>query len=80
MYNFTELIVALAVINKEDKLYTYQANFSIAAHICRLFFRNNALTDLETLISKFISPIRPGRSAPRIRTAKSFANFSYRIA
>lgn len=80
MYNFTELIIALAVINREDKLYTYQANFSIAAHICRLFIRNNALTDPETLIAKFISPIRPGRSAPRIRTAKSFANFSYRTA
>ena len=80
MYNFTELITALAVIHRDDKRYTYQANFSVAMHICRLFIRSNTPSNPEIFIAKFITPIRPGRSAPRVRTAKSFANFSYRTA
>ena len=41
MYNFTELIISHAVIQKKDRKYAYQANFSAAVHICRQFLRGD---------------------------------------
>lgn len=81
MYNFTELLVTLADIQQNGRIYAYQVNFSMAAHICRKFLSGDMPpTGIESLIAKFISPIRPGRSAPRIHTAKVFKSFSYRMA
>lgn len=81
MYNFTQLIISLVNVRQENKKYVYKVNFSRAVHICRRFLSDNiAPSGLESFIAKFISPIRPGRSAPRIQTAKSFASFSYRMA
>lgn len=81
MYNFTELMISFAVIHQNDRIYAYKVNFSVAVHISRQFLAGNiAPPGLEALIAKFISPIRPGRSAPRIQTAKTFISFSYRLA
>ena len=38
MYNFAEMITSHVVIDKKQRKYTYKANFSVAAHVCRLFF------------------------------------------
>ena len=67
MYNFTELITALAVIHRDGKRYTYQANFSVAMHICRLFIRSNTPSNPEIFIAKFYYPytareVRPSGS------------------
>ena len=80
MYNFSELITCSVVIRKKNRKYAYKANFSAAVHICRQFFLGNVSPpDVEALIARFISPIRPGRSAPRFLFAKTSVSFAYRL-
>ena len=80
MYNFSELITCSVVIRKKNRKYAYKANFSAAVHICRQFFLGNVSPpDVEALIARFISPIHPGRSAPRFLFAKTSVSFAYRL-
>lgn len=81
MYNFTELVTSPVIIQKADCKYAYKANFSVAVHICRQFFLGNVSPpDVEALIRKYVSPIRPGRSRPRKMTVKKAVSFVYRVA
>lgn len=81
MYNFCELITSPVVIHKANKKYAYSANFSVAVHICRQFLlKDISPPDLEALIAKHISPIRPGRSRPRKPSPKGAVSFLYRVA
>ena len=81
MYNFTELVTAHVIIQKADAKYAYKANFSVAVHVCRQFFLGNVSPpDVEALIRRHVSPIRPGRSRPRKLTAKHAVSFLYRVA
>ena len=81
MYNFTELVTSPVIIQKADCKYAYKANFSAAVHICRQFFLGNVSPpDVEALIRRHISPIRPGRSRPRKMTVKHAVSFIYRVA
>ena len=81
MYNFTELITSHVIIQKTETEYAYKANFSVAVHICRQFFLGNVSPpNVEALIQKFVSPIRTGRSRPRIITGSYAVSFTYRVA
>ncbi len=81
MYNFAEMITSHVVIEKKQRKYTYKANFSIAAHMCRLFYRGKTTSpNLETIISRNIIPIRNDRHRKRNLTIKSFHGFLYRVA
>ena len=81
MYNFSELVTSLVIIQKADTKLTYKANFTIAVHVCRqLFLGNVSPPDVEALIRKHVSPIRPGRSRPRKMTVKHTVSFLYRVA
>lgn len=81
MYNFTELITSTVVISKADTKYTYKVNFSVAVHVCRQFLlRNISPPNVEALIRRFVSPVRPGRCRPRNITAKHAVSFLYRVA
>ena len=81
MYNFTELVTSPVIIQKADCKYAYKANFSVAVHVCRQFFLGNVSPpDVEALIRKHVSPIRPGRSRPRKMSAKHAVSFIYRVA
>lgn len=81
MYNFTEFIVAQVVISKENKKYTYKVNFSAAVHICRQFMRGGAdPPDIEMLLARHITPIRPGRQDTRKLRKIYFKGFLYRAA
>lgn len=81
MYNFTELVTSHVIIQKADCKYAYKANFSVAVHVCRQFFLGNVSPpDVEALIRKYVSPIRPGRSRPRKVTVKKAVSFVYRVA
>ena len=81
MYNFTELVTSYVIIQKADTKYAYKANFSVAVHVCRQFFLGNVSPpDVEALIRKHVSPIRPGRSRPRKMTVKHAVSFIYRVA
>ena len=81
MYNFTEMITFHVIIQNKSRKYAYQANFSAAVHICRQFFLGNASPpDVEALIARNVSPIRPGRNRPRGLSAKTAVSFIYRVA
>ena len=81
MYNFTELVTSPVIIQKADCKYAYKANFSVAVHVCRQFLLGNVSPpDVEALIRKHVSPIRPGRSRPRKMTVKHAVSFIYRVA
>ncbi len=81
MYNFSELVTSHVIIQKSDTKYAYKANFSVAVHICRQFFLGNVSPpDVEAIILRYISPIRPGRKHPRNASSKHAVSFSYRIA
>ncbi len=81
MYNFAEMITSHVVIEKKQRKYTYKANFSIATHICRLFYRGKITSpNLETIIARNIIPIRNDRHRKRNLTVKIFHGFSYRVA
>ena len=81
MYNFSELITAHVIIAKKDRKYEYKVNFSVAVHICREFLRSkNIPPNIENLIARHITPVRPGRSRPREMKIKQAISFMYRIA
>ncbi len=81
MYNFSELITSHVVIEKGTRKYEYKVNFSVAVHICREFLlKENIPPDIELLIARYITPIRPGRTRPREMKVKQAISFMYRIA
>ena len=81
MYNFAEMITSHVVIEKKQRKYTYKANFSVAAHMCRLFYQGKTTSpNLETIIARNIIPLRPNRHRDRKPTAKVFLGFLYRVA
>mgnify|MGYP003292243017 CR=1 FL=1 len=81
IYNFAEMITSHVVIEKKQRKYTYKANFSVAAHMCRLFYLGKTTSpNLETIISRNIIPVRPDRHRERKLTVKVFHGFLYRVA
>lgn len=81
MYNFSELVTSHVITQKNNRKYAYRANFSVAAHICRQFFLGNVSPpNIETLIRRHVSPIRPGRSSPRFSSPKNAVSFTYRVS
>ena len=81
MYNFAEMITSHVVIAKKQRKHTYKANFSVAVHMCRLFFYERASPpNLETIIARNLIPIRPERHRTRSLTVKTFHGFLYRVA
>lgn len=81
MYNFAEMITSHVVIEKKQRKYTYKANFSVAVHMCRLFYQGKTTSpNLETIIARNIIPIRPDRHRDRKLTVKVFHGFLYRVA
>ena len=81
MYNFTKLITSHILNRNVNRKYTYQVNFSAAVHICRQFIRGSVSPPkIETLLLKFLVPVRPGRKEPRHTNHIRFTGFYYRIA
>ena len=81
MYNFAEMITSHVVIEKKQRRHTYKANFSVAVHMCRLYYREKATSpDLETIIARNLIPIRLDRHRERNITIKIFHGFLYRVA
>lgn len=71
-YNATELLVNQAVISQNKRKYAYAVNFTLAAHICRIYLRlftKIDSIDVMTLIKKELIPVRPDRKFPRLKTA-----------
>lgn len=68
---------------KCKRKHVYQVNYTITIHICQYFLSKmaeNSPPDVETLFSKEILPVRPGRHNPRkIDHQKAFI-FLYRAS
>lgn len=84
-YNITELIVDHAVVEKKDTKHSYKINFTVAAHICRLFLRQHTeeqAIDVTALLLKELIPIRNERQYARLKTAhfRKPRYFTYRAA
>lgn len=81
MYNFAEMITSHVVIDKKQRKHTYKANFSVAVHMCRKFYRGETTSpDLEAIIARNLVPIRPDRHRERNLATKVFHGFVYRVA
>lgn len=81
MYNFSKIITLQVIIEKKSRKYDYKINFSVAAHICREFFLGKVTPpNIEALIARYITPIRPGRTRPRNMSEKTSISFMYRVA
>lgn len=80
MYNFCSIITMHAAEKKRKKKHTYQINFSRAIKECRHFLmcKLNDPPDVESVIKKYMLPIRPGRSNPRKVKIREKASFLYR--
>ena len=81
MYNFVQMITSHVVIAKKQRKHTYKANFSVATHMCRLFYREKTTSpNLETIIAKNLIPIRSDRHRERKLKVQTFHGFLYRVA
>jgi hypothetical protein len=83
MYNFCELITTSIVLSQKDTKYNYQVNYTMAIHICRYFLKNKDKRkppDVETLIRRYILPVRMGRHDPRKVRVQSSVSFLYGVA
>lgn len=84
-YNITEMLVNSAVIEKKETKHEYKVNFTMAAHICRVFLRLSTEKDrynVMFLLQKELIPIRNERHYPRLQTAhfRKSRYFIYRAA
>ena len=71
-YNATELLASHAVVETGDCKYIYAVNFTIAAHICRIYLRLHAeidSIDVMALLKKELVPVRDNRQFERLKTA-----------
>lgn len=76
MYNFSALIAY-----SQDVPTGKRINFAKSMHVCYQFFKEK-LSDivLAKMLSKYLSPIRPGRSFERNKINKNAVSFTYRIS
>ena len=80
MFNFAELLTSQVISQKKNRKYTYKADFSAAVHICRQFLLGNVSPpDLETMIARYVSLVRPGKNYQRNLEPRSAVSFLYRI-
>ena len=71
-YNLTETLINHTVVKHGETKHEYKVNFSIAAHICRVFLRlttEKDSIDVMNLLCKELIPIRNDRQYPRLQTA-----------
>ena len=84
LYNFCEAITTKTVMRQSNRIrkHCYQLNFTRAIHICRFFLsiRKGAPPDVESLISRELLPVRPGRTDPRKVKPQAAVSFLYRVA
>lgn len=79
MYNFCSVITLHVAEIKQKKKHIYQINFSRAIKECKKFFSIDVdPPDVESVIKKYMLPIRFGRSNPRKVKIRERVSFLYR--
>ena len=78
LYNFASLLRLLAIFTQPEGKYLYRVNAAFAAHIAREFLLGFVpAAKVESLIAKFLLPVRPGQQKPRNMRVKRPASFQY---
>ena len=84
MYNFCErLTLSVVIKQKDNRKWMYQANYTMGIYISREYFRyigDEPPDDPEEEISRYILPVRPGRTDKRKMNNKTAVYFIYRVA
>ena len=81
MYNFVEMITSSVAIKHKPRKRIYKANFSVATHVCRLFYLGKTSPPkVESTICKNLIPIRPNRHFNRTNSLAALSGFFYRVA
>ena len=78
-------MVNCTVLETHNTKHAYKVNFTIAAHICRVFLRlttEKDKYDVMSLLQRELIPIRNDRQYPRLQTAhfRKPRYFIYRAA
>ncbi len=79
LYNFCSIIILHIPIKHGMRKHEYHVNFSLAMKICFDFLRGVTSPNIESLISKYILPIRPQRNYARQHRVQKPISFSYRF-
>ena len=80
LYNFASLLRVHAISVQPKGKYFYRINAAFAAHIAREFLLGFVpATKVESLIIKFLLPVRPGQQKPRNMRVMCPASFQYRM-
>lgn len=84
-YNITETMINCTILETHNTKHEYRVNFTMAAHICRVFLRlatEKDQYDVMSLLQKELIPIRSDRQYPRLQTAhfRKPRYFIYRAA
>ena len=79
LYNFCSIIILHVPVKSRNRKYEYKVNFSLSMKICFDFLRGVAPPNIESLISKYILPIRPDRNYARQHRVQKPISFSYRF-
>ena len=80
LYNFASLLRLHAIFTQPEGKYLYRINAAFAAHIAREFLLGFVpAAKVESLIAKFLLPVRPGQQKPRNMRVKRPPSFQYRI-
>lgn len=85
LYNVTETIINHTIIEKHKTKHNYKVNFTVAAHISRIFLRlttKEDSIDVMKILQSELIPIRDERQYPRLKTAhfRKPRYFIYRAA
>jgi hypothetical protein len=82
LYNFCQVMIEQAIVTqKESTKYRYKINIAIAIHLCVEFLhkmQHGRLMNVLELISRYLLPVRPNRSAPRRLHDQHAKSFIYR--
>lgn len=84
-YNITEVMINHTILEERERKHDYKVNFTIAAHICRIFLRlatEKDQYDVMPLLQRELIPVRNERQYPRLQTAhfRKPRYFIYRAA
>jgi len=73
LYNFSLMIVQCITLPAKDTKYQYKLSVSDAISICRDFLIHRITNaEIEKLLCRYLTDIRPGRSSPRKKRSKRY--------
>ena len=80
IYNFCAIIRQTLKLKKETAVHTYEINFRMLVKTCRIFLKEpRSNVWVETMLKKYLLPVRPGRRYRRKNVHKGIISFLYRI-